>query len=307
MQRWIIARLRKRRFFSLAEANAAIREVLDRLNGKVTRHLGASRRALFWRLDKPALKPLPSAPYAYAEWFERRVGLDYHVEVEKHYYSVPHQLLNKTLWVRVSARTVEIFHDGQRVASHVRTSGNARHTTVASHMPASHRRYAELTPAELRRRAEAIGPETEALVDLILRTQAASRAGFPGLHRDRPNSRAPWPRRARGRLPARPRDRRAVLQLGPVDPAEQPASPTAPEARGGAGDHSSQHPRRQLLPLTEESACSTIPPMPRLRALKLDGMADAFAELQAQDGAADLGQAEWLGLLIDREAANRST
>jgi transposase len=178
VQRWIIARLRKRRFFSLAEANAAIRELLDRLNGKVTRHLGASRRALFEQLDKPALKPLPSAPYAYAEWFERRVGLDYHVEVEKQYYSVPHQLLKKTLWVRVSARTVEIFHDGQRVASHVRTSGNARHTTVAAHMPASHRRYAGLTPAELRRRAEAIGPETEALVDLILRTKPHPEQGF---------------------------------------------------------------------------------------------------------------------------------
>ena len=178
VQRWIIARLRKRRFFSLAELNAAIRELLPALNGKVTRHLGASRRDLFERLDKPALKPLPASPYEYADWLERRVGLDYHVEVGKHYYSVPYQLLKKTLWVRITARTVEIFHDGQRVASHVRTSGNRKHTTVAAHMPASHRRYAGMTPAEIRRRAENIGPNTAALVDVILRTKPHPEQGF---------------------------------------------------------------------------------------------------------------------------------
>ena len=137
VQRWIVARLRGRRFFTLAELNAAIRELLDRFNAKVTRHLGASRRELFEQLDGPALKPLPATPYEYAEWVERKVGLDYHVEVGKHYYSVPHQLLRRKLWVRVAARTVEIFHEGQRVASHVRTSGNRQHTTVPEHMPAS--------------------------------------------------------------------------------------------------------------------------------------------------------------------------
>jgi transposase len=178
IERWIVARLRKRRFFSLAELNAAIQELLAGLNAKVTRHLGASRRELFEQLDKPALKPLPASPYEYAEWLERRAGLDYHVEVERHYYSVPHQLLKKTLWVRVTARTVEVFHDGQRVASHVRTSGNRRHTTVAGHMPASHRRYAGMTPAEIRRKAEKIGPNTAALVDLVLRTKTHPEQGF---------------------------------------------------------------------------------------------------------------------------------
>ena len=178
VQRWIIARLRRRRFFSLSEVNAAIRELLPGLNGKVTRHLGASRQALFEQLDRPALKPLPAVPFEYADWFERRVGLDYHVEVERHYYSVPHQLLKKALWVRVTARTVEIFRDGARVASHVRTSGNRKHTTVAAHMPASHRRYAGLTPAELCRRAQAVGPNTAALVELILRTKPHPEQGF---------------------------------------------------------------------------------------------------------------------------------
>ena len=177
VQRWIVARLRGRRFFTLAELNAAIRELLDRFNAKVTRHLGASRRELFEQLDGPALKPLPATPYEYAEWVERKVGLDYHVEVGKHYYSVPHQLLRRKLWVRVAARTVEIFHEGQRVASHVRTSGNRQHTTVPEHMPA-HRRYAGWTPGEIRRQAERIGPRTGALVDLILKTKTHPEQGF---------------------------------------------------------------------------------------------------------------------------------
>ncbi len=178
VQRWIAARLRNRRFRSLAELNAAIRERLEGVNGKVTRHLGASRRELFEALDRPALRSLPTAPYEYAEWVERKVGLDYHVEVERHYYSVPYQLLRQKVWARVTARTVEIFHEGQRVASHVRTSGNRGHTTVADHMPDSHRRYAGWTPGEIRRRAEEIGPNTGALVDLILRTKTHPEQGF---------------------------------------------------------------------------------------------------------------------------------
>jgi transposase len=178
VQRWIVARLRKRRFFSLADLNTAIRELLERFNAKRTRHLGASRRELFELLDKPALKPLPVEPYEYAEWVERKVGLDYHVEIEKHYYSAPHTLLKQKLWARIAARTVEIFHDGQRVASHVRSSGNRGHTTVADHMPASHRRYAGWTPGEIRHQAERIGPNTGALVDLILRTKTHPEQGF---------------------------------------------------------------------------------------------------------------------------------
>jgi transposase len=129
-ERWILARLRNRQFFSLAEVNAAIRPLLDRLNDKVSRHLGASRRHLFTQLDRPALKPLPVAPYVYAEWKKCRAGLDYHVAIDKHYYSVPYQLLKKELWARITARTVEVFHAGQRVASHVRTSGNGQHSTL---------------------------------------------------------------------------------------------------------------------------------------------------------------------------------
>lgn len=139
VERWILARLRNRQFFSLAEANAAIWPLLDRLNEKLSRHLGASRRHLFAQLDKPTLKPLPVAPYVYAEWKKCRAGLDYHIAIDKHYYSVPYQLLKKELWARITARTVEAFHLGQRVASHVRTSGNGQHSTQRDHMPAHHK------------------------------------------------------------------------------------------------------------------------------------------------------------------------
>jgi transposase len=141
--RWIIAKLRKRTFFSLAELNAAIAVEVAALNERVSRHLGASRKALFDTIEKPALKTLPAEPYVYAEWKECKLGLDYHVEVEKHYYSAPHQLLHEKLWVRITARTIEVFHNGKRVAAHVRNSSNRKHTTIREHMPSSHRRYAD--------------------------------------------------------------------------------------------------------------------------------------------------------------------
>jgi transposase len=158
--RWIIAKLRNRCFFSLVELNAAIRDLVTQLNDRVTRHLGTSRRALFDEIERPALKALPVEPYLYAEWKECRVGLDYHVEVERHYYSVPHALLRETVWARIAARTIEVFHRGERVAAHVRSSSDRRHTTVPDHMPSSHRRYADWTPERIRRQAGEIGRNT---------------------------------------------------------------------------------------------------------------------------------------------------
>ena len=147
--RWIIAKLRNTRFFSLVELNIAIGDCVTALNDRASRHLGASRRTLFDALDRPALKPLPTTPYVYAEWKQCKVGLDYHVEVEKHYYSAPHVLLREALWARITARTVELFHRGNRVAVHVRSSSNRKHTTVREHMPSSHRRYADWTPQRI--------------------------------------------------------------------------------------------------------------------------------------------------------------
>ena len=178
VERWILARLRNRRFFSLAELNQAIGELLDDLNARRTKHLGASRRQLFEALDQPALKPLPDQPYQYAEWKQRRAGLDCHVEVAKHYYSVPHALAKQKLWARITDRTVEVFRKGKRVAAHMRGSGNRRHTTVAEHMPSSHRRYANWTPKRIRSRAAANGAHTGILIDVILRAKPHPEQGF---------------------------------------------------------------------------------------------------------------------------------
>ena len=176
--RWIIAKLRNRQFFSLTELNVAIRDCLTTLNERVTRHLGASRRALFDQVERSALTPLPVEPYVYAEWAACKAGLDYHVDVEKHYYSVPHTLLREKMWARITARPVEVFHNGRRIAAHVRSSSNRRHTTVREHMPSSHQRYADWTPERLQRQADGIGPKTSALVEIIMRERTHPEQGF---------------------------------------------------------------------------------------------------------------------------------
>src|SRR5271165_3237709 len=176
--RWIIAKLRNQQFFSLTDLNDAIRDCVTALNARVTRHLGTSRRALFDEIERPALKPLPAEPYTFAQWKECRAGLDYHVEIEKHYYSVPHALLRETMWARITARTIEVFHRGKRVAAHVRSSSNRQHTTVREHMPSSHQRYADWTPERIQRQANEIGPKTSALVEIILRERTHPEQGF---------------------------------------------------------------------------------------------------------------------------------
>ena len=176
--RWIVAKLRHQRFFSLAELNVAIGDLVGQLNDRVTRHLGRSRRALFEEIERSALKRLPAEPYSYAEWKQCKVGFDYHVEVERHYYSVPHTLLRESVWVRVAARTVEVFHRGNRVAAHLRSSSERRHTTVREHMPSSHRRYADWTPERIAREAGEIGVNAAALIAIILRERAHPEQGF---------------------------------------------------------------------------------------------------------------------------------
>ena len=176
--RWITAKLRNRQFFSLFEINAAIRELVTQLNARVTRHLGTSRRALFDDIECPALKALPVEPYLYAEWKECTVAFDYHIEVDHHYYSVPHTLLREKVWVRLTAHTVEVFHRGNRVAAHLRSSSDRRHTTVREHMPSSHRRYADWTPERIRCQAGEIGRNTAMLVEAIMRERAHPEQGF---------------------------------------------------------------------------------------------------------------------------------
>jgi transposase len=178
VERWILAALRHRTFFSLTELNQAIAELLERLNRRPFRKLPGSRRALFDALDKPALRPLPGEPYVFAEWKKARVHIDYHVELDGHYYSVPYQLVKRQLDVRFTARTVECFHQGRRVASHVRSSFKGRHTTTPEHMPIAHRAYAEWTPQRLIRWAEQTGPATAGVVAHILQRHVHPQQGF---------------------------------------------------------------------------------------------------------------------------------
>lgn len=179
VERWLLGRLRRRIFYSLADVDAAIGELLVQLNEKrFLRRLGVTRRQLLEEVDRPALKALPSEPYEYCEWSLRRVGIDYHVEVDAHYYSVPYRFARAEVDARLTARGVELFHKGERIAVHLRTSGNRKHTTIPEHMPSSHRRYAGWTIERIREDARKVGPATAALCEQILAARPHPEQGF---------------------------------------------------------------------------------------------------------------------------------
>jgi transposase len=148
------------------------------LNERPMRGWGTTRRALYEAIDRPALLPLPATPYEYAAWKRCRVGLDYHVEIEKHFYSVPFRLLRQEVEARIAGKTVEIFHRGKLIATHLRSPGAHRPTTLADHMPSSHRRYRDWTPERLQREARAIGDDAAALVEVVLRSRPHPEQGF---------------------------------------------------------------------------------------------------------------------------------
>jgi transposase len=178
VERWVAAALRNRTFFSIGEANAAIRERVAWLNARPFRKLAGSRASLFAELDRPALRPLPPVPYEYATWKGAKVSIDYHVELDRHYYSVPYGLVGERVDIRASARTIEVFARGRRVASHPRSSAVGRHTTESAHMPESHRRHLEWTPGRLVAWGEQTGPATGALVSAILHSRPHPEQGF---------------------------------------------------------------------------------------------------------------------------------
>jgi transposase len=150
-----------------------IAALVEDLNAQPMRKLGISRRQLFEQLDQPALSALPAEPFVYAEWRIRRVALDYHVDIDGHYYSVPHRLLREQVEARITARTIELFHKGERVAVHVRGVARGRHTTLPEHMPRAH---AEWTIERIGR--EAIGPATATLTTMILQSKPHPEQGF---------------------------------------------------------------------------------------------------------------------------------
>lgn len=168
VERWILAKLRKHTFFSLVDLNREIRKLLQALNNHSFKKLPGSRQSWFEEIDKPALQQLPASPYELAYWKKATVHLDYHVEVEGFYYSVPHTLVKKQLDIRYTKNTVECFYSNKRVASHLRNVSGGRHVTIKEHMPLKHQQYLEWTPERFKRWAAKIGPETAILTELLL-------------------------------------------------------------------------------------------------------------------------------------------
>ena len=177
-QRWILAVLRHQTFFTLADLNTAIRTCLDAVNARPMQVVGVSRRTLFEQLDRPVLRPLPATRYELATWKPCRVNIDYHVEVEHTWYSVPYQLVHVKVEARVTTATVEVFLAGRRVASHVRLTGRGRYATDVAHMPRAHRAHAEWTPSRLIGWAEQTGAATGRLVAGILERRPHPEQGY---------------------------------------------------------------------------------------------------------------------------------
>lgn len=177
-QRWILARLRNQTFFSLAELNVRIAELCIDLNTRQMRAYKASRRELFERLDRAALRSLPERAYEFAEWKRVALNVDYHAEFEGHYYSAPHALRGEELWLRGTATTIEIFRLGRCEAVHARSRVAGRHTTVPEHMPAGHRAHAEWTPERILGWAETVGAQTRLFAERLLTERSHPEHGY---------------------------------------------------------------------------------------------------------------------------------
>jgi len=178
VQRWIVAALRHRKFFSLAELNQAIRELLDKLNQRPFRKRPGCRASLFQELDRPVLGPLPRERFELQQWATARVNIDYHVELDFHYYSVPYVLTGQQVEIRSTLTTVEIFHRGERVASHVRSHLPYKATTVHEHRPKSHQQHLAWPPSRLLHWAQSVGSFTAQLFKVILESKPHPEMGY---------------------------------------------------------------------------------------------------------------------------------
>jgi transposase len=178
VQRWILARLRNRQFFSLVELNRAIAQLLVDLNGRAFKKLPGCRRSAFEQLDAPALQPLPASRFLISRWKTAKVNIDYHVEFDAHYYSVPHRLVGAKIELRITDGLLECFASNQRVACHAVSAVRGGFTTVAEHMPASHRAHREWTPAKLIAWGQRIGVSTAAVVSWQLEHRPHPEQGY---------------------------------------------------------------------------------------------------------------------------------
>jgi len=167
VERWVLAPLRKQRFFSIHELNQAMKKQLTWLNERQLTDQTQSRRELFEQMEKHALQPLPPYPFDYLEVKQAKVHIDYHVSFRKHLYSVPHQYTRKIVLIRASERLVEVYCDQKRIACHVRCD-HPGYSTEKEHLPANHRWYLEWSPERFSHWASQIGSQTEALIHKVL-------------------------------------------------------------------------------------------------------------------------------------------
>jgi transposase len=177
-ERWVLAVLRHRIFYSLEELREGVKPLVERLNNRPMRKLKKSRRQLFEEVERSSLRPLPEKPYELADWAQPRVNIDYHVEYDDHYYSVPYQLVGKQMDVRATETCVELMLGGRRITSHLRSYQKHKHTTKPEHMPAAHRAHAEWTPSRLLAWAKAVGPQTAALLEELMQRRSHPEQGF---------------------------------------------------------------------------------------------------------------------------------
>lgn len=178
VQRWILARLRNHTFFSIDELNTAISKLMEKYIHKKIKRIGKSRLELFEELDKPALKPLPNISYEYKEFKMLKVNIDYHIALDHSYYSVPYQLLHKKVEVWYSNKSVDIYYEGKKVATHPRTTQKGKFMTQTAHMASSHRKYLEWNPGKILNWANSIGPSTVKLLDTIMKRKPHPEMGF---------------------------------------------------------------------------------------------------------------------------------
>ena len=177
IERWLLAPLRHHTFFSVAEINAALKPLLQAYNARAFQQLPGSRYSQYLELDRPALKPLPTTAYQYATWKKAKAGIDYHVAIDKHYYSIPYQYLKKVIQVRISTKTIECFYQGQRIALHARQFKSG-HTTLVEHMPPHHQAYVQWTPQRLMAWAKQIGSQTEALIQAVIESRPVPQQAY---------------------------------------------------------------------------------------------------------------------------------
>jgi transposase len=234
-QRWILACLRNRRFFSLEELNAAIRELLEELNTRPFKKLEGCRRTAFEALDRPAMKPLPPRRYELGQWrLGVGVNVDYHVELEGRYYSVPCELIQEKVDLRVTATVVEVFRDGKRIASHARSFGpKGTAVTNPEHRPRAHREFGDWPP--------------ERLVTCDIGTRAASRVGQARVPRARANGCKIRKGASRGGMRPRARDRQPDTQERRGDPEERPRQDGAADRGSTEERRARKHPRRRVF------------------------------------------------------------